>query len=150
MKLLLLLALTGSGIVGVMAGDKKPDIATPALKVHPKVLSMVVCWISDSKAPVVTEINLDAVKANGNEFDESAIVQEDGWTRCPGTDGQGFQRYRVLEVKGNRYKVEYQDNGGGTPTSASIIECTVESREIRKNGKPATIRVLRVFSCDAK
>jgi hypothetical protein len=118
--------------------------------VHPKVFSMVDCWISDSKAPVVTEINLDAVKANDNEFDESVIAQEDGWTRCPGADGQGFQRYRVLEVKGNRYKVEYQDNGGGTLTSASIIECTVESREIRTSGKPAIIRVLRVFSCDAK
>ena len=150
MKLPLFLALTACGIVCVLAGDKKPTIPEPALKVHPKVFSLVDCWISDSKAPVVTEINLDAVQANGNEFDESVIVQEGGWTRCPGADGQGFQRYRVLEVKGNRYKVEYQDNGGGTFTSASIIECTVESREIRRNGKPATIRVLRVFSCDAK
>jgi hypothetical protein len=150
MKLLPFLALTASGIVCVMAADKKPDAATPGLKVHPKVFSMVDCWISDSKAPVVTEINLDAVQANGNEFDESVIVQEDGWTRCPAADGQGFQRYRVLEVKGNRYKVEYQSNGGGTFTSASVIECTVESRAIRRSGKPATIRVLRVFSCDAK
>lgn len=150
MKLPLFLALTASAFVCVMGGDRKPDVAAPSLRIHPKVFSMVDCWISDSKAPVVTEINLDAVKANGNEFDESVIVQEDGWTRCPGADGQGFQRYRVLEVKGNRYKVEYQDNGGGTLTSASIIECTVESREIRRKGKPASIRVLRVLSCDAK
>jgi hypothetical protein len=150
MKLPLFLALTASGVVSALAGEKNQNNRGPALKVHPKVFSMVVCWISDSKAPVVTEINLDAVQANGNEFDESVIEQEDEWTRCPGADGQGFQRYRVLEVKGNRYKVEYQDNSGGTLTSGSVIECTVESREIRTKGKPATIRVLRVFSCDSK
>jgi len=31
-----------------------------ALKIHPKVFSMIDCWISDSESPVLTEINLDA------------------------------------------------------------------------------------------
>jgi hypothetical protein len=30
-------------------------------------------------------------------------------------------RYRVLESKGGHYKIEYQENGGGTLTAASII-----------------------------
>src|SRR5947207_62613 len=37
---------------------------TSALKIHPKVFSMINCWISDSESPVVTEINLDAVENN--------------------------------------------------------------------------------------
>ena len=58
----------------------------------------------------------------------------------------GFMRYRVLESKGNHYKIEYQENGGGTLTTASIIEFDIEKRNIRRDDKPATIRVLRVSS----
>jgi hypothetical protein len=65
-------------------------------------------------------------------------------------DTNGFMRYRVLEAKGNHYKVEYQENGGGTLTTASIIEFSVEKRTIRKDEKPATIRVLRVLSYSSK
>src|SRR4030095_15201201 len=88
-----------------------------ALKIHPKVFSMINCWISDSESPVVTEINLDAVEKDGNEFN-----QDGQWFQSPGADSNGFMRYRVLESKGNHYKVEYQENGGGTLTTASTIE----------------------------
>jgi hypothetical protein len=37
-----------------------------------------------------------------------------------------------------------QENGGGTLTTASIIEFEIQKRNIRRNSKPATIRVLRV------
>jgi hypothetical protein len=53
-------------------------------------------------------------------------------------------RYSVLESKGNHYKIEYQENGGGTLTTASILEFDIEKRNIRRDGKPVTIRVLRV------
>jgi hypothetical protein len=59
-------------------------------------------------------------------------------------------RYRLLESKGNHYKVEYQENGGGTLTTRSIIEFEIEKRDIRRDGKPMTIRVLRVFSHSQK
>jgi hypothetical protein len=59
-------------------------------------------------------------------------------------------RYRVLESKGNHYKVEYQENGGGTLTTAAIIEFDIEKRDIRRDGKPVTIRVLRVSSYNQK
>jgi hypothetical protein len=59
-------------------------------------------------------------------------------------------RYRVLESKGNHYKVEYQENGGGTLTTESIIECEIEKRNIRRDGKSMTIRVLRVSSYNQK
>jgi hypothetical protein len=130
--------------------------ATPAaaqgsvLKIHPKVFSMINCWVSDSKSPVVTEINLDAVEKNGNEFNEDGLRQDGEWLRCPVPDTNGFMRYRVLESKDNHYKVEYQENGGGTLTTASVIEFDIQKRNIRHDNKPATLRVLRVTSYTQK
>ena len=123
---------------------------TSALKIHPKVFNMIDCWISDSESPVVTEINLDAVEKNGNEFNQDGLVQDAEWLRCPVPETNGFMRYRVLESKGNHYKVEYQENGGGTLTTASIIEFEIEKRNIRRDGKPVTIRVLRVSAFNQK
>ena len=59
-------------------------------------------------------------------------------------------RYRVLDAKGNHYKVEYQENGGGTLTTASTIEFEIDKRNIRHNGSPMTVRVLRVLSYTQK
>jgi hypothetical protein len=59
-------------------------------------------------------------------------------------------RYRVLESKGSHYKAEYEENGGGTLTTGSIIEFDVEKRDIQRGGKPVTIRVLRVSSYNQK
>jgi hypothetical protein len=120
------------------------------LKIHPKVFSMINCWISDSDSPVVTEINLDAVDKNGNEFNSDEVKPDGEWLRSSVPDGDGFMRYRVLNSKGNHYKVEYQENGGGTLTTASIIECEIEKRNIHRDGKPVTIRVLRVSSFNQK
>jgi hypothetical protein len=121
-------------------------VQTPTLKIHPKVFSMINCWISDSESPVVTEISLDAVERNGNEFNQDGLKQDGEWLQSPVPDSNGFMRYRVLESKGNHYKVEYQENGGGTLTTASIIEFSIENRTIQHDGKPTTIRVLRVSS----
>lgn len=149
-KLVALAAVSICGILFVAAEDKSGQSAAPAFKVHPKVFNLIDCWISDSESPVVTEINLDAVEKNGNEFYDAGLRQDGEWTRCPLPDTNGFMRYRVLEVKGNHYKVEYQENGGGTLTTASIIEFSVEKRTIRKDGKPAMIHVLRVLSYASK
>jgi hypothetical protein len=121
-----------------------------ALKIHPKVFSMINCWISDSESPVVTEINLDAVEKNGNEFNQDRLKQDGEWLQCPAADTNGFMRYRVLESKDSHYKVEFQENGGGTLTTASTIEFSIEKRSIQHDGKPVAIRVLRVASYDQK
>ena len=129
--------------------EKTPPPAaaqTFPLKIHPKVFSMVNCWLSDSESPVVTEINLDAVEKNGNEFNDDGLKRDGEWLRGPVPDTSGFMRYRVLESKGNLYKVEFQENGGGTLTTASTIDFTIEKRNIQRDGKPVTIRVLRVLS----
>jgi hypothetical protein len=121
-----------------------------ALKIHPKVFNMIDCWISDSESPVVTEINLDAVEKNGNQFNDDVLAEDGEWLRCPVPDTGGFMRYRVLEAKGNHYKVEYQENGGGSLTTSSVIEFAIDKRNIQRGGKPVTIRVLRVLSCNQK
>ncbi len=107
--------------------EKAATSATPAaaqssaLKIHPKVFNMIDCWISDSESPVVTEINLDAVEKNGNQFNTDDVKADGEWTRCPTPESkEGFMRYRVLESKGNHYKIECQENGGGTLTTASL------------------------------
>jgi hypothetical protein len=127
-----------------------PSQKTPALKIHPKVFSMINCWISDSETPVVTEINLDAVEKNGNQFNDDELKEDGEWLRSPVTDANGFMRYRVLESKSDHYKIEYQQNGGGSLTTDSVIEFDVEKRNIYRDGKPATLRVLRVMSFDQK
>src|SRR5436190_10106513 len=99
----------GLAIILFSAATRAADAPkTPTLKVHPKVFSMVDCWISDSEAPVVTEFNLDALEANDNQFFADTVKREDGWTRSPNDDGAGFFRYRVLEAKDNHYKIEFQ------------------------------------------
>jgi hypothetical protein len=131
-------------------GATRAAAQSSALKIHPKVFSMINCWISDSESPVVTEINLDAVEKNGNEFIQDGLKQDGEWLRCPVPDTNGFMRYRVLETKGNHYKIEYQENGGGTLTTASVIEFDIQKRSIRHDNMPATIRFLRVTSYNQK
>jgi hypothetical protein len=123
---------------------------TSGLKIHPKVFNMIDCWISDSESPVATEINLNAVEKNGNQFNEEGLKQDGDWLDYSVPATGGFMRYRVLEAKGNHYKVEYQENGGGTLTTASTIEFDIEKRNIRRNGSPMTVRVLRVSSYTQK
>ncbi len=123
---------------------------TAALKIHPKVFNMIECWISDSESPVVTEINLDAVDANRNQFNEEGLRQDGEWLSYPTADASGFMRYRVLDSKGSHYKVEYQENGGGTLTTASTIEFDIDKRTIHRSGSPSIIRVLRVSSYNQK
>ncbi|HJX98354.1 MAG TPA: hypothetical protein VJ281_05720 [Chthoniobacterales bacterium] len=136
---------------GSKSEKPKETGGAPEVKLHPKIFNLIECWISDVESPVVTEISLDAVDKNGNEFNDDGLKVEGEWTRCPNPDSkEGFMRFRVLESKGNHYKVEYQENGGGTLTTASIIEFDIQKRNIQRDGKPANIRVLRLTSYNQK
>jgi hypothetical protein len=151
--LLLLIVAAFSGSALLHAADKKgaaAPAAPPELRIHPKIFSFVEGWLSDGESPIVTEVNLDAAENSRNQFDTDGIQREDGWFRSAGRDGMGFLRYRVIESKGVHYKVEYQENGGGTLTTAAIIEFSVDKRDIRVNGKTVTIHVLRVLSYASK
>src|SRR5437868_4910772 len=144
----------GSETAGKSAVSAASATAAPeqpsALKIHPKVFNMIDCWVSDSESPVVTEINLDAVEKNGNQFNHDDVSKDGEWLRFSLPDTSGFMRYRVLESKGNHYKIEYQENGGGTLTTASVIEFDVVKRDVRREGKPLSVRVLRVTSYNQK
>ena len=148
----ILLPVTAAAVIGgsclLWKNSKQVDFPV-AVKVHPNVFGMIQCWISDTENPVVTEINLDAVERNRNQFDEDSLKQEDGWTVWHEADGRAFNRYRLIEARGNHYKVKYQENGGGTLTSSCIIEFTLETREILRNGQRARIPTLRVLSYSA-
>jgi hypothetical protein len=133
-----------------MTATSSRETSLPELKIHPKVFNMIDCWLSDSESPVVTEINLNAVEKNENQFNEEGLKQDGDWLSYSSPDTDGFMRYRVLEAKGNHYKVEYQENGGGTLTTASTIEFEIDKRHIRHNGSPMTVRVLRVSSYTQK
>ena len=61
-----------------------------ALKIHPKVFNMIDCWISDSESPVVTEINLDAVERNANQFNGDGLKQDGDWLSYAKSDSGGF------------------------------------------------------------
>lgn len=132
----------------VLAGDEKDPVHP--LRIHPLVFSMFGSWISDSEYPVVTEISLDAVEKNGNQFDMDRVKQEEGWTMCRPAEGDGFMRYRVVESKANHYKVEYQENGGGTLTTSAFIGFSVEKRSVVTDGKPKMLRVLRLISYEVR
>ena len=112
---------------------------------HPAVFNMIGSWTSDVESPVITEVNLDAVQRNRNQFDRDEVKREGEWVVYGVPEG-GFKRYRVIEHKGNYYKVEYQDNGGGTLTTSSLIGFTLERREILVGGRPKAINTLRVIS----
>ncbi len=140
-------------IKGDKSSSAKPKETggAPEVKLHPRIFNLIDCWISDSESPVVTEINLDAADKNGNQFNDDDLKVDGEWTRCPTPESKdGFMRFRVLESKGSHYKVEYQENGGGTLTTASIIEFDIQKRNIQRDGKPASIRVLRVTSYSEK
>jgi hypothetical protein len=130
--------------------DAKTASRPPPLKLHPKIFNMIDCWISDSEAPVVTEINLDAVEMNKNEFDMDDVKPDGEWTRAPTKEDGGFMRYRVLGLKGNRYTVEYQENGGGSLTTDSTIDFVIDKRSMERDGKTENIRILRVVSYKSK
>ena len=140
------LAVLGIGFQ-MIAGAEMPE---ERLTIHPHVFSLITCWPSDTDEPVVTEVNLDAVSRNQNQFAMSLVKVRGEWVECHDAERQGFERYRITKSDNGRVTVEFQSNGGGTSTSVSLIEFVIEQRELLQNGKPVSRRVLRVLSCTAQ
>lgn len=146
-SVLVWISLVSMGFHAAAWGSEPP---AERLQIHPRVFALVTCWSSDTDEPVVTEVNLDAVSKNRNQFDTSLVRTRGEWTECPGDLGQGFERYRVVKSDNGQVTIEFQSNGGGTYTSVSIIEFVIEQRELRQNGKRVSRRILRLMSCAAK
>lgn len=116
--------------------------------IHPKVFSLVDCWISDTASPIVTEFSLDAVRRNRNQFNYDALRVEDGWIIAD--DEEECLRYRVIEQHGNTYVVEFTNNGGGSFTSHSTISCMLLTRRIEVDGKELDVQVVRITGHDSR
>lgn len=150
-KWLKLLAATAIlGTTSLHANEDGIKAQAQPLSVHPQVFAIMQSWISDTENPVVTEINLDAAEKNRNQFPNDAIKEEGGWIVFRDAETKAFKRYRVVTAKQEKYKIEYQENHGGTLTISSVIEFSIVNRTINLNGKPTSIRVLRVDSHKSK
>lgn len=132
-----------------MHPDIKAQDAVDVRRIHPAAFELVACWNSDTEQPVVTEINLDAVRKNRNQFDAATVRTNGDWIECPGRDDQGFRRFKVISSGENIFVVEFQSNSGGTLTTATRIEFVIETRELRTAGKTRPVSVLRVVSLEA-
>ena len=141
-----LLAISVYASVFASGLDVQPDVE----RIHPRLFEMVTSWDSDTQQPVVTEINLDAVAKNRNQFDFSKVKKRGDWIECPGDDGQGFRRFKIISFDKKQLLIEFQRNTGGTLTTATLIEVVVETRDLLVAGKSQTIQVLRVMSIEAK
>ena len=129
-----------------LVGCATPQGESQALPtIHPKVFSMVECWLSDREDPVVTEINLNAVRQNGNQF-PGKVFSDGEWTRVDSEDGRGWMCYRLLSRQGDSYTVEFQSNGGGTLTTSTTIRFTLSDRAVSVDGKRKRIQTMRIDS----
>ena len=129
-------------LVGCATQQPQSEVLPP---IHPKVFSMVECWLSDREEPVVTEINLDAVHQNGNQF-YGKVVSDGQWTRVDTDDGRGYMRYSFLRKQGGSYFVEFQSNGGGSLTTSTTIGFTLSHRNVNVDKKRKRIQIMRIDS----
>jgi hypothetical protein len=136
--------------VSASVAASETDASAVVGRIHPRLFEMVTSWDSDTEQPVVTEINLDAVVKNRNQFDFSKVRMNGGWIECAGDDGRGFSRFKTIKSNKNHLLIEFQRNAGGTLTTASLIEFVVETRDVLKAGKTHPIQVLRVISIEVK
>lgn len=116
--------------------------------VHPKVFQMVQSWISDRQAPVVTEVHLEAMRANRNQFDFAAVRRDGPWIVY--RDGNEMLRFRVTGHAGRSWTVVYQENDGGSFTSQSVIRFNLLARPLQVDGQPLEASILRVLGIDTR
>lgn len=145
---LFLVAICVSTAVTVDASET--DALAVVGRIHPRVFEMVTSWDSDADQPVVTEVNLDAVVKNRNQFDFSKLKRNGNWIECPGDEGCGFTRFKIIKSDKQRLLVEFQRNAGGTLTTGTLIEVVIETRDVHMAGKAQSIQVLRVISIETK
>lgn len=149
-KFLALLMVTTCVSASFVVNDSEIETSLVVERIHPKVFDLVTSWDSDTEQPVVTEINLDAVMKNRNQFDFSLVRKNGDWTECTGDDGRGFRRFKIIKSDGKASLIEFQRNADGTLTTASFIEFVVDTKRFQVDGKTRRVQVLRVISIEAR
>lgn len=138
-------------VVAVFSACLQAPRAFPQEKpIHPKVFSMIECWLSDTESPIVTEINLDAVDINRNQFDGEHVRIDGDRVIYEDTDTRVSMSYRIIENANGHETVEYFENEGGTLTTKRIISFAVEHRDILVDSKETRCRILRVLSIKSR
>ncbi len=112
--------------------------------IHPNVFAMTESWLSDTAQPVVTEINLDAMARNGNQFDHDGVSKQDGWVHYADSESKGFTRYKFLKPEGGIRRVLFQNNGGGSLTTSTTIGYKILRRVVITKVGKKEIAVLRI------
>lgn len=137
-----------SGIGASAPGETvlAPDAVAGPL--HPRAFELVTCWMSDTVQPVVTEVSLDALAGNDDQF-LGPVTRDGEWVQAPGAEGEGFLRYRVIGLDPDRTTtVEFQSNAGGTLTTSARIGYRLLERTIQQDGETRILRVLRIVRFD--
>ena len=140
-------ALISSSLQPAFSPGCLADVKSPAI--HPHVFSLITCWPSDRGEPVVTEINLDAVELNRNQFPPENVVLRTPWHEYSLDDGGGFERYRIVSSRQGCITAEFQHNRGGTFTSVSTVQFRISTRVLQQQGRAVCCRVLQVLSIQA-
>jgi hypothetical protein len=114
------------------------------------VFQMVLCWDSDMISPVLTEINLDAVYRNNDQFDfkrlEIVTESEGDSVYYRDQSERGYLSYRVLEEINGVTRIKFFENGGGSWTSSETITYETKKRTVRIDGEKVEISVLSVLA----
>ena len=146
------LLLCGLAYLAINSSKKSEETRLPTL-IHPLVFNLMLCWDSDTVSPVITEINLDAVYKNNDQFDYSRVTKEkdlDGvqWIVYTPSDQRGYTRYRIAEQTSQTTRVVFNENGGGSWTRQAKITYQIMKRPVEIDGKKTEISVLRVLASE--
>lgn len=133
--------------------SKKSEGEHISTLIHPLVFKLILCWDSDTISPVATEINLEAVYKNDDQFDYSRVAKEkdlDGveWIVYTPSDQRGYNRYRIVEQTSQMTRVIFNENGGGSYTSQAKITYQIVKRSLEIEGKKNNISALRVLAIE--
>ena len=152
------LLLTGCEKAGEQNGSSD-EVASPNAEhaqtvtrlVHPAVFEMALGWISDTVSPVVTEVNLDAIYTNRNQFDYDLVKVSESqgpkivhYQRSEG----GYLSYKVNAEKNGVTSITLYDSGGGSGVGVTEITYEIKKRSVRINGVSREIEVLRILGVD--
>ena len=144
--------LCGSVFLAINLSQKSEETRLPT-PIHPLVFKLILCWDSDTISPVATEINLEAVYKNDDQFDYSRIAKEKDlggveWIVYTPSDQRGYNRYRIVEQTSQMTRVIFNENGGGSYTSQAKITYQIVKRSLQIEGKKNDISALRVLAIE--
>lgn len=133
--------------------SKKSEGEHISTLIHPLVFKLILCWDSDTISPVATEINLEAVYKNNDQFDYSRVTKEKDlggveWIVYTPSDQRGYNRYRIVEQTSQMTRVIFNENGGGSYTSQAKITYQIVKRSLEIEGKKNNISALRVLAIE--